>query len=39
LQRRGVDPAIVPREAYFMKPLVSAMAAALGGEAQPRASA
>jgi uroporphyrinogen-III synthase len=39
LQRHGVDPAIVPRDAFFMKPLVSAMAAALGGEAQPRASA
>jgi len=43
LRRHGVDPAIVPRDAYFMKPLVSAMAAALGGDrggaAQPRASA
>jgi uroporphyrinogen-III synthase len=39
LRQHGVDPAIVPRDAFFMKPLVSAMAAALGGEAQPRASA
>jgi uroporphyrinogen-III synthase len=43
LRRHGVDPAIVPRDSFFMKPLVSAMAAALGGdlggEAQPRASA
>jgi uroporphyrinogen-III synthase len=39
LRRHGIDPAIVPRDAFFMKPLVSAMAAALGGAAQPRASA
>jgi uroporphyrinogen-III synthase len=30
LERHGISPAIVPAERYFMKPLVTAMAAALG---------
>jgi len=35
LQRRGLAVAIMPRDSYFMKPLVSAIIAALAGEAAP----
>lgn len=33
VRRRGLSPAIVPRGTYFMKPLVSAIAAAMNAEA------
>jgi uroporphyrinogen-III synthase len=29
LRRHGLEPAIMPKDTYFMKPLVSAIAAAL----------